>query len=251
MKAHWAFAALLAAVLGAGTSAGAAVKTRMVSYKSGNETVQGFLAIPGTPGRHPALIVIHEWWGLMPWVKEQSEKFAAAGYVSLAVDLYRGKSTDQPQVARELASALPPDRALRDLDAAFHYLATRRDVDPREIGDVGWCMGGGWALRLATREPRLAACAVNYGELPTSASAIAAIRCPVLGNFGALDRGITPEKVRAFEAAMKQAGKPFDAKIYPDANHAFENPGNKTGYRPEDAADAWSRMLAFFQRTLP
>lgn len=250
MKAHWAIAAVLAAVLGSGTSASAAVKTRMVAYKSGNETVHGFLAIPGTPGRHPGLVVIHEWWGLVPWVKEQTEKFAAAGYVALAVDLYRGKSADQPQMARELASTLPAARALRDLNAAFHYLAGRRDVEPNQIGDVGWCMGGGWALRLAIEQPRLAACAVNYGELPTSPAAIAAIRCPVLGNFGALDPGITPAKVRAFESAMKQAGKPMDAKIYPDASHAFENPANKTGYRPGDAADAWNRMLAFFQRAL-
>lgn len=260
MKARWAIIGVLVTVLGCATGLTAAVKTPaakapavktgMVSYRSGNQTVHGFLALPGTPGRHPALVVIHEWWGLVPWVKQQAEKFAAAGYVALAVDLYRGKSTDQPQVARELVRTLPPARAMRDLQAAFAYLASRPDVEPEKIGDVGWCFGGGWALRLAVHQPRLAASAVNYGTLPTSAAAIEAIHCPVLGNFGELDRGITPAKVHAFQAAMKKAGKSINVKIYPGAGHAFENPANKRGYRAAAAANAWERMVAFFNRTL-
>lgn len=250
MKAKWVWVATLVSLFGACANTRAAIKTETVTYKSGNETVTGYLALPGTPGRHPALIVIHEWWGLVPWVKEQSDKFAERGYVALAVDLYRGKSTDQPQVARELSSTLPPERAMRDLQAAFAYLSARPDVEPGRIGDVGWCFGGGWALRLASAEPKLAACAVNYGELPTDAATIQAIRCPVLGNFGALDPGITPAKVQAFESAMRKDGKSINAKIYPGASHAFENPNNKTGYRPQAAANAWGRMVAFFNRTL-
>ncbi len=250
MNARWVLTCVLAVLLGAGAKLSAAIKTQTVSYNSGSETVHGYLAVPETPGRHPALVVIHEWWGLVPWVKQQTRKFAEAGYVALAVDLYRGKHTNRSRVARELVRSLPPQRALRDLKAAFAYLAARPDVDANRIGDVGWCFGGGWALRLAIHEPRLAACAVNYGELPTRSEQIAAIPCPVLGNFGALDRGITPQKVRAFEGAMRKAGKTIDAKIYPGAGHAFENPANKAGYRPEAAADAWSRMLAFFHRTL-
>jgi carboxymethylenebutenolidase len=111
-------------------------------------------------------------------------------------------------------------------------------------------MGGGWSIKLAMSEPKLAACAVNYGSLPTEAASIAKIKAPVLGNFGADDRGITPESVRAFDAAMKAAGKPVDVKIYDGAGHAFENPNNKDGYRPQAAADAWSRMEGFFQKTL-
>ncbi|MGH9432152.1 MAG: dienelactone hydrolase family protein [Terriglobia bacterium] len=227
-----------------------AVKTETVTYKSGNEPVKGFLALPGTPGKHPGIVVIHEWWGLTPWVKEQAEKFAARGYVALAVDLYRGKSTDDPMVAHELARGLPQDRAIRDLKAGFDYLASRSDVIPQKIGSVGWCMGGGWSLNLAENEPSLAACAVNYGALPTDADNIARIHAPVLGNFGALDRGIPPPAVAAFVKAMKAQGKQVDAKVYPDCGHAFENPNNKKGYRAASAQDAWNRMLAFFQRTL-
>ncbi len=250
MRARLAILGLLAALLAGGTRLNAAVKTQTVTYKSGGETVSGYLAIPSTPGRHPALILIHEWWGLTPWVKDQARKFAAEGYVALAVDLYRGKTTDDPKVAREMARSLPPDRAMRDLEAAFDYLVSRRDVEASKIGTVGWCFGGGWALRLATHEPRLAACAINYGELTTDAAAIEAIRCPVLGNFGAEDQVIPPAKVRAFEAAMKKAGKPIDVKIYAGAGHAFETSTDKNRYRPEASADAWKRMVAFFHRTL-
>jgi carboxymethylenebutenolidase len=250
MKPKWVLVAAIACLFGAAANTHAAIRTETVRYKSGNETVSGYLALPGTPGKHPALIVIHEWWGLVPWVKEQADKFAGQGYVALAVDLYRGKTTDQPQVARQLMSSLPPERAIRDLQAAFAYLSSRPDVEANKIGDVGWCFGGGWALRLAAQQPKLVACAVNYGELPTNPKTIDAIHCPVLGNFGALDPGITPAKVRAFETAMRQDGKSIDVKIYPGASHAFENPNNKTGYRPQATADAWARMVAFFDRTL-
>lgn len=250
MKARWVLTGVLAVLLGLGTNLSAAIKTQTISYRSGNETVHGYLALPGTPGRHPALVVIHEWWGLVPWVKEQSRKFAEQGYVALAVDLYRGESTDQSKMARELATSLPRERALRDLKAAFDYLAARPDVEPNKIGDVGWCFGGGWALQLAIHEPRLAACAINYGELTTDERVLARIHCPVLGTFGALDPVVTPAEVKAFEAAMKRAGKPYEVKTYAEAGHAFENPENKRGYRPKAAADAWQRMVAFFERTL-
>jgi carboxymethylenebutenolidase len=225
-------------------------KTETVSYKSGDETVNGFLALPDGGGKHPAIVVIHEWWGLNDQVKEGAQKLAAQGYVALAVDLYRGKVATTPDEAHELMRGVPDDRGIRDLEAAFAYLATRPDVKPGKIGSVGWCMGGGWSIKLAMSEPKLAACAVNYGSLPTEAASIAKIKAPVLGNFGADDRGITPDSVHAFDAAMKAAGKPVDVKIYDGAGHAFENPNNKDGYRPQAAADAWARMDAFFKKTL-
>jgi carboxymethylenebutenolidase len=229
---------------------GSPIKTETVSYPSGDETVQGYLAQPTSAGRHPAVIVIHEWWGLNDWVKEQADKFAEQGYVALAVDLYRGKVVTDSEQAHELSRGLPQDRGVRDLIAAFNYLASRPDVDPAKIGDVGWCMGGTYSIQLAVHEPQLAGCAVNYGSLPTDPTDIQQIKAPVLGNFGALDRGITPDSVHAFEKAMQAAGKTIDAKIYDGAGHAFENPNNRGGYRAEAAADAWARMLAFFGKTL-
>jgi len=231
-------------------SRGGPSKTETAAYQSGDETVQGFLALPDSAGRHPALVVIQEWWGLNDWIKEQAQRFADQGYVALAVDLYRGKVASDPNMAHELMRGMPQDRALRDLKAAFDYLASRPDVNKDKIGSVGWCMGGGLSLQLAVHEPKLAACVVNYGAIPTDPSDIQKIRAPVLGNFGAEDHGIPRDAVHAFEKAMKAAGKTIDVKIYDGAGHAFENPNNKSGYRQDAAKDAWARMVGFFSKTL-
>jgi carboxymethylenebutenolidase len=228
----------------------AAAKTETVSYKSGTETVSGYLALPEGGGKHPAIIAIHEFWGLNDWVKEQAQKLAAHGNVVLAVDLYRGQVATTPDDAHILMRGLPDDRGLRDLEAAFSYLTSRPDVDTSKIGAIGWCMGGGWSIKLAEDQPRLAAFVVNYGSLPTDPAIIAKIQAPMLGNFGAEDKGIPPESVRAFESAMKSAGKSVDIKIYDGAGHAFQNPNNKTGYRAEATADANKRIEAFFQKFL-
>jgi carboxymethylenebutenolidase len=224
--------------------------TQTVTYPSGDEAVSGYLAMPTGAGKHPAVIVIHEWWGLNDWVKEQAQKIAAQGYVALAVDLYRGKVATTPDEAHELMRGVPDDRGIRDLQAAFTYLASRPDVDASKIASVGWCMGGGYSIKLAQEQPKLAACIVNYGPLPTDPANIAKIKAPVLGNFGADDKGITPASVQAFDVAMKSAGKSSDVKIYDGAGHAFENPNNKDGYRPAATADAWTRMTAFFKKVL-
>jgi carboxymethylenebutenolidase len=225
-------------------------ETEMVQFPNGKDTVSGFLATPEKHGRYPALVVIHEWWGLTEWVKGETTKLSQQGYVALAVDLYRGKVTSDPEEAHELMRGLPQDRAVSDLKAAFAYLMTRPDVDHVRIGAIGWCMGGGYSLQLAIHEPRLAACVVNYGALPTDPTDIAQIYAPVLGNFGAEDRGITPDDVHAFEKSMQALKRRVDLKIYDGAGHAFENPTNTNGYRPEAAADAWTRTVTFLNKML-
>lgn len=233
-------------------SASFAADGKPVSYKSGDETVQGVLYTPAGKGPFPALIVIHEWWGLNDWVKDQASKLADQGYESLAVDLYRGKVATTPDMAHELMRGVPEDRAKRDLHAAFEFLQSQPNVKKNRIGAIGWCMGGGYALDVALQESTLAADVINYGHLVTDPEAIKKINAPILGLFGALDQGITPDDVHKFESAMKQAGKKVEIKIYDDAGHAFENPNNKNkpGYRPDDAADAWRRTLAFLAETL-
>jgi len=229
---------------------GDAPKTEIVQFPNGANTVGGFLATPQKPGRYPGLVVIHEWWGLTDWVKDETTKLADQGFVALAVDLYRGKVTSDPEVAHELMRGLPQDRAVSDLKAAFAYLATRKDVDHDHIGSIGWCMGGGFSLQLAIHEPHLAACVVNYGALPTDPTDLGQIYAPVLGNFGAEDRGITPDDVHAFEKSMKSLNRRVDLKIYDGAGHAFENSTNATAYRPEAAADAWTRSVTFLSKSL-
>ncbi len=227
-----------------------AAEGKPVSYKSGDETVQGMLYTPAGKGPFPALIVIHEWWGLNGWVKEQASKLSDQGYVALAVDLYRGKVATTPDVAHEIMRGVPEDRAKRDLHAAFEFLASQPNVKKDRIGAIGWCMGGGYSLDVALQEPTLAADVINYGHLATDPEALKKINAPILGIFGAQDRGITPDDVHKFGEALDKLGKKIEIKIYDDAGHAFENPNNKEGYRAADAADAWQRTVAFLSQAL-
>lgn len=232
------------------TVAAFAAENKTVSYKSGDETVQGVLYTPSGKGPFPALIVVHEWWGLNDWVKDQASKLADQGYAALAVDLYRGKVATTPDEAHQIMRGVPEDRAKRDLHAAFEYLASQSNVKKDRIGAIGWCMGGGYALDVALQEPTLAATVINYGHLATDPEALKKINAPILGLFGAQDKGITPEDVQKFEQAMKQLGKKIEIKEYDDAGHAFENPNNKPGYREADAQDALKRTVDFLSATL-
>jgi carboxymethylenebutenolidase len=227
-----------------------AAESKTVYYKSGDETVQGILYTPAGKGPFPGLIVIHEWWGLNDWVKEQASKLADQGYAALAVDLYRGKVATTPDEAHQIMRGVPEDRAKRDLHAAFEFLATQSNVKKDRIGAIGWCMGGGYSLDVALQEPTLAADVINYGHLATDQEALKNIQAPILGIFGAQDKGITPDDVHKFAEAMQRLGKKIDKKIYDDAGHAFENPNNKDGYRPADAADAWQRTVDFLASNL-
>jgi len=227
-----------------------AAEGKNVSYKSGDETVQAMLFTAPGKGPFPAIIVIHEYWGLNPWVKDQASKLSEQGYVALAVDLYRGKVADNPELAHELMRGLPEDRAKRDLHAAFEFLQTQPNVKKDRIGSIGWCMGGGYSLDVALQEPTLAADVIHYGHLATDPEALSKINAAILGSFGGKDQGIPPESVKKFESTLRQLGKRVEIKIYPDAGHAFENPNNKAGYRPDDAADAWKRTIVFLADTL-
>ena len=236
---------LLASIFATALAADSKAESKDVSYKSGDETVHGVLYTPAGKGPFPAIVVIHEWWGLNDWVKEQASRLAGEGYVALAVDLYRGKVATTAEMAHEIMRGVPEDRARRDLRAAVSFLSAQPNVHKDRIASIGWCMGGGYSLDVALEEPTLAATVINYGHLATETTELTKIKAPILGLFGAQDSGITPGDVRKFEAAMKQLGKTIDVKIYEDAGHGFENPNNKEGYRAADAADAWKRTTDF------
>ena len=226
-----------------------AADAKQVTYKSGDETVSGMLYAPANAkGKLPGIVVIQEWWGLNDWIKDQASKFADQGYVTLAIDLYRGKVASTPDEAHELMRGLPEDRAIRDLKAAVAFLKTQKNVDEQKIGTIGWCMGGGYSLAAAIADPTVKATVINYGRLVTDENVIKGINAHILGIFGAQDRGISVDSVKKFEDTMKKLGKQIEIKIYDDAGHAFENPNNKQGYKPEDAADAWKRQTDFFAR---
>ena len=223
---------------------------KSVSYKSGDETVQAVFYKPSGKGPFPGIVVIHEWWGLNDWVKEQASKLADQGYAALAIDLYRGKVATTPEEAHELMRGVPEDRSLRDLHAAVEYLKSQPEVKKDRIGSIGWCMGGGYSLDVALQEPTLTATVINYGHLATDQESLKKINASMLGIFGGQDRGIPVEDVRKFEQSLKALGKKVEIHIYPDAGHAFENPNNKAGYRAQDAADAWQRTVGFLASTL-
>jgi carboxymethylenebutenolidase len=226
-----------------------------VTYKSGSDTVHGLLYAPAGKGPFPGIVVIHEWWGLNDWVKEQASKLADQGYVTLAIDLYRGKVATTPNEAHEFMGGVPQDRAKRDLQAAFNFLQSQPNIKKDRIGAIGWCMGGGYSLGLALQEPKLAADVINYGvydyaSLAKDQAAIKKINAPIMGFFGAQDRGIPTDDLKKFWDQLSKLGKKADFSIYPNAGHAFENPNNKDGYRPKDAQDAWKKTVAFFASTL-
>ena len=242
--AAWTFWAM------APTAFAASIKAQDVILASGSETIAGYLAAPQSPGQHPALVVLHEDWGLTGWVKEQTRKLAEQGYVALAVDLYRGQVAYDPSLAYELMVSTPPERAFQDMEAAIHFLAARADVNKDKIGSIGWSMGGKWSLVLAVKDPFLAACVNNYGSVPTDTDDIQKIHAPVLAIFGADDRTIAASDVDEFETAMNSAHKSIDIKVYPNAGRGFENSDNKLGYREGAAEDAWQRTLTFLDRHL-
>jgi carboxymethylenebutenolidase len=226
------------------------LREETVTITSGDEQYRAYLVLPDSAGPHPALVLIHEWWGLNDQIRGEARKFAEQGFAVIAPDLYHGSVTGDPSMAHELMRGLPQDRGVRDLKAAFAFLAAREDVQKDKIGSVGWCMGGGFSLQLAVNEPKLAACVVYYGAMPTNPEDIQKIQAPVLGNFGSEDRGIKPDVVAAFEKAMKAAGKSVDVKIYNGAGHAFQNANNKLSYQQNAAEDSWRRSLAFLNKTL-
>src|SRR5271167_284368 len=229
------------------SSFGATAKN--VSYKSGDETVQAIIYAPEGKGPFPGIVVIHEWWGLNDWVKEEASKLADQGYVALAIDLYRGKVATTPDEAHELMRGVPEDRANRDLHAAVEFLKAQSNVKKDRIASIGWCMGGGYSLDVALQDPTLTAAVINYGHLASDSESLKKINASILGLFGGQDRGIPVDDVRKFEQSMKQLGKKVEVVIYPNAGHGFENPNNADGYRADDAADAWKRTVNFLADT--
>src|SRR5271165_4514215 len=227
---------LVALLMLAMTITSFAADGKPVTYKSGDETVNAILYTPQGKGPYPALVVIHEWYGLNDWVKEEASKLADQGYAALAIDLYRGKVATTPDEAHEIMRGVPQDRATRDLLAATSYLRAQKNVDPKRVGSIGWCMGGGYSLDLALNEPKLKAAVINYGHLATDEASLKKINAAILGIFGGQDRGIPVADVNKFESQLKALGKTVEICIVPDAGHGFEKPNNKQGYRADDAA---------------
>jgi carboxymethylenebutenolidase len=215
------------------------------------QEVTGWLSKPvNASGDLPAILVIHEWWGLNDNVRRAAEQLAGEGYVTLAVDLHLGNTADTPKDAMKMRVALSKKtpQALDNMQAAIRYLQT--DVGATKIGVMGWCQGGTWSLRTALNFPAdIDATVIYYGTVSYDEAELAVLDMPVLGIFAADDFIVPPEKAYLFGAAMEGAKKDLEFYMYRDAAHAFSNPSG-TDYNPEAAADAWIHTKAFLKRNL-
>lgn len=196
----------------------------------------------------PAVVVIHEWWGLNQHIEHWSDRLAADGYAALAVDLYGGKIATTPDQAMKLMKAVDATRARTTLVAAYHFLKTDPRVKAARVGSIGWCFGGGWSLQLALAEPKLDADVIYYGHVPTDPEKLTPLHAPVLAFFGNKDKSIPPAHVDAFEHALSKLHITHTVLRY-DAQHAFANPSGAR-YNEKAAADAWKHVRAFLDKYL-
>jgi len=229
------------------------IKTENVSFPSNGSMTPAYLAQPDDQLSHPAVVVIQEWWGLVPHIMEVADRFAAEGYIALAPDLYHGQAAEEPDEARKLAMALDRDRAVAEIGAAARYLAELPASNPKNTGVVGWCMGGGLSLSAAAEyggsgKGAIGAAVCFYGR-PLASSDCARLQAPVLGLFAGEDHGISVADVRAFEDELRQNDIPHKIHLYEGAHHAFFN-DTRPVYDPEAAADAWRRTLSWFEQYL-
>lgn len=220
-----------------------------IEFENNGMTTVGYLALPPA-GKGPGIIVIQEWWGLVPHIKKICDRFAAAGYVALAPDLYHGESTKSPDQAGKLMMALNINVAEQDLAGAASFLLAHDAVTGTKVGTVGFCMGGALSLYAATRNPNVGACVVFYGGHPNVHPDLPNLYAPVLGLYAERDGFVTPESVRELEKNLTALGKPHEFHIYPDADHAFFNNERPEVYNEAAAKDAWGRVLEFFQKRL-
>jgi len=221
---------------------------RMVQMPSGEETIDAYLAVPPKPARG-ALVIVHEWWGLNDWAKKVANRFAAQGYAAIAPDLYRGKVATEADLAHELSRGLPQERAVRDIRAARAYLDTLREGAGRRAGVIGFCMGGGLALRAALDSADFRATVICYGSVISDPAQLATVTGPVLGIFGGDDRGIGLDQTQGLEKGLRAAGNTGAVRVYKGVGHAFLNE-ERPGYKPDTARTAWDEIDGFLAKNV-
>jgi carboxymethylenebutenolidase len=220
-----------------------------ISFTANGHQTDGYLARPEIGGG-PGIIVIQEWWGLVPHIEQVADRFADAGFVALAPDLYRGATTGSPDEAGKLMMSLEVDRAAADLAGATACVLAQTGVAPSRAGVVGFCMGGALSLYAASRQPDIGACVVFYGIHPRVTPDLAALEAPVLGLFADRDGMVPPAAVAELDQRLTDAGKRHEFHTYPGTDHAFFNDTRPEVYDADAARDAWDRTLGFLRTEL-
>jgi len=224
----------------------------METFKSNGGTASGYLASPAS-GKGPGVIVIQEWWGLIAQVKGTADMFAREGFNALAPDFYHGRSAQigEPDAAQKLMMELNIEQAAKDARGAAQYLASHPMTSSKKVGVIGFCMGGMLALMTGTAAPEVIGAVIDcYGVPPQKKPDYDTLKgIPVLGIFGGKDEWVM-NALPTLEADLKAAGVPFEKVVYPNADHAFLNEQRADVHRPDDARDAWPRIMSFLKRHL-
>ncbi len=213
----------------------------------GQRAEQGYIATPS--GKGPAVVVIQEWWGLVPHIEDVCERFAREGFVAIAPDLYHGQTPESPDDAGRMLMELDIERAEREIAAAGEFALARPECSSKKYGLVGFCMGGALAQYTATTEPGVGAAVSFYGGFKRVHSDWTDLSAPVLLIYAELDKGLPPEQGRGLEKKLKEMGKNVEAIVYPGADHGFFN-DTRPRHNAEASADAWKRTISFFRQHL-
>ncbi|MFQ5703460.1 MAG: dienelactone hydrolase family protein [Gemmatimonadales bacterium] len=223
-----------------------------VNYVPGDDSTRGYLAVPEGDGPFPAVVLIHEWNGLVDRVRQVADELAAQGYVALAADLYHGQTGSSPGENRALATEARSrqDDLIENLDYAQRFLRQRSDVTGK-VAVMGWCFGGGVALSYALGGEQHEGTAIFYGRLVEDPAVLAKLSHPIYGTFAGQDRGIPPDHVRRFAAALDSIGIENDIHIYDPVGHGFWlHVDGDPDVREAPASDAWRRLKAYLKRVL-
>jgi carboxymethylenebutenolidase len=220
-----------------------------LSFTLNGQKVQGWFAKPPR-GKGPAVVVIQEWWGLVPHVMDVTERFAKEGFVALAPDLYHGKTTASPDEAGRLLMELDVERAGREIAGAGAFLLQRPECASTGFGVVGFCMGGALAQYVATSNPNVGAAVSFYGGFKKVTPSWKHLRAPLLLIYGGKDTGVPAADAKPLEEKLKAMGKNVETVVYPEAGHAFFNDSRANAYDPKASVDAWKRTLEHLRKAL-
>jgi carboxymethylenebutenolidase len=221
----------------------------MVTWQHDGNPASGYLAVPES-GSGPGVVVIQEWWGLVPHIREVCDRFAAEGFVALAPDLYDGQSTTEPDEAGKLMMTMNLEAAVARIGAAMDMLAAHEAVTSAQVGVTGFCMGGGLALLAACRRPDIVgACVPFYGVIPWADAEPdwSTLNAPVLGHFAANDDFFGPAKVDELRQRLDALGKDATLVVHPGVDHAFFNDHRPEVYDEATAQSTWADTLAFLR----